>query len=131
VPASPAASPSPAGGGAGPAASGPKPEVKGASATALEPVDRARQVGSTGFLTPIDLELELAEPIRTQDELNELVDGLLALEGVANVRSDGRHVSIRYDTGTVLPDRIRDRLQELGHPATSGAEVQNPGDAAD
>lgn len=101
------------------------------SAVALPTVERSRASGSAGFLTPVELELEFAEPISSAEELNEVAEGLLQLSGIASVHADGTRVSVRYDTTAVLPARIRDRLRELGHPAKAGTEVQNPGDAAD
>lgn len=100
-------------------------------AAALPTVESERPSGSASFLTPVDLDLELAQPITTTDELRKLVKGLQDLNGVASVRSDGTHVSLRYDSGMLLPARIRDRLEELGHSAKGGTEVQSPGDTSD
>ena len=101
------------------------------AATPLPTVERSQPSSSASFLTPIELELELAEPIMTSAELQRLVDGVQELNGVAHVSSDGLHLSVRYDSALVLPARIRDRLAELGHPARAGTEIQNPGDTAD
>ena len=110
-----------------------KPTVAPAkpAAAALPTVERSQPSSSASFLTPIELELELAEPITTSAELQRLVDGVQELNGIARVSSDGLHLSVRYDSALVLPARIRDRLAELGHPARAGTEIQNPGDTAD
>jgi hypothetical protein len=97
----------------------------------LPTVERARPSGSASFLTAVELELELVTPITSSDELQKTADGLQELNGVVRVASDGGHISVRYDSGLVLPGRIRDRLNELGHPARAGTEIQNPGDTAD
>jgi hypothetical protein len=121
-----------AGPGAG-ATTAAKPSSPGPSspAAALPIVERSRAGGAAGFLTPVEVELELADPLTSSDELQNLLDGVLELNGIASVRGDGIHVTVRYDSQLVLPARIRDRLRELGHPAKTGTEVQNPGDAAD
>ena len=72
-----------------------------------------------------------AAAARRRPDLQKLVDGLTELNGITHVTSDGAHVSFEYDSTQVLPARIRDRLEELGHPAKPGTEVQNPGDTAD
>jgi hypothetical protein len=97
----------------------------------LPTVERSRPSQSASFLTPIDLELELEAPITSTAELQRLVEGLLVLNGVTRASSDGVHLSVQYDSALVLPARIRDRLDELGHPAVGGTEIQNPGDTAD
>jgi hypothetical protein len=94
-------------------------------------VERSRPSASAAFLTPAELDLEFAEPIADADELRRVVDGMIELNGIAHVSSDGVHISLEYDSGLVLPARIRDRLQELRHPATAGTEIQSPGDTAD
>jgi hypothetical protein len=94
-------------------------------------VERSRPPSSAAFLTPAELDLELAQPLSSRDDLQKLVDGLSELNGITHVTSDGNHVSFEYDSTQVLPARIRDRLDELGHPGKAGTEVQNPGDTAD
>jgi hypothetical protein len=84
-----------------------------------------------GFLTQVELALELEQAVTDPAELRRFVDGVQELTGIASVRSDGSHIEVRYDSTRVLPARIRDRLRELGHPARAGTNVQNPGDAAD
>jgi hypothetical protein len=98
---------------------------------ALPTVETIAAQRGPGFLTPVELELELQQPLTDLAELHRLVDGMQALDGIATVRSDGLSVHLRYDSTRVLPARIRERLSELGHPARSGTEVQNPGEAAD
>jgi hypothetical protein len=100
-------------------------------AAPLPSVERSRPSTSASFLTPIDLELELEQAISSGSELQRVVEGVMDLNGVVHVASDGGHISVRYDSVMVLPTRIRDRLEELGHPAKAGVEIQNPGDTAD
>jgi hypothetical protein len=97
----------------------------------LPTVETTAAARGPGFLTPVELDLELQQPITDSVELRTLVDGVQQLDGVASVRSDGVHILVRYDSTRVLPARLRDRLRELGHPARAGTDVQNPGDAAD
>lgn len=99
--------------------------------TGLPTVETSAAVRGPGFLTPVELDLELQQPVTDATDLKTLVDGVQQLDGVATVRSDGVHILVRYDSTRVLPARLRDRLRELGHPARAGTEVQNPGDAAD
>jgi hypothetical protein len=94
-------------------------------------VETTAAVRGPGFLTPVELELELEQPLSDVAELRTLVEGVQQLDGVAAVRSDGVSILVRYDSTRVLPARLRDRLRELGHPARPGTDVQNPGDAAD
>jgi hypothetical protein len=94
-------------------------------------VQRSRSSGDPSFLTPIDLELQFAEPVQSAEELTRVVEGVLSLGGVSSVRSDGNHIVVVYDSQRVLPERIRVRLLELDHPAVAGTEVQIPGVAAD
>src|SRR5262249_26053813 len=101
------------------------------SAVALPTLESAAVTGGPGFLTPIELNLEFAQPLSSVEDLRKVVAGLQSLDGVAYVHSDGIHIAVRYDTTMVLPDRIRSRLRELGFPAKAGTDVQNPGDAAD
>jgi hypothetical protein len=106
-------------------------EGKPSAAQSLPTVERSRPPSSTAFLTPAELDLELAQPITSADDLRALVDGLAELNGITHVTSDGVHLSFEYDSTQVLPARIRARLEELGHPARAGTEIQNPGDTAD
>jgi hypothetical protein len=101
------------------------------SAVVLPTVESTAATGGPGFLTPIELNLEFAQPVTSVEDLRSVVTGLQSLDGVAYVHSDGVHIAVRYDTTMVLPDRIRSRLRELGFPAKPGTDVQNPGDAAD
>jgi hypothetical protein len=98
---------------------------------ALPTIESTAVTGGPGFLTPIEINLEFAQPVTNVADLRKVVDGVQGLEGVAYVHSDGVHIAVRYDTTMVLPDRIRSRLRELGFPAKAGTDVQNPGDAAD
>jgi len=100
-------------------------------AAALPTVATSAPSLGPGFLTPVELELEFQQPLTTQDDLRQLVDGVQQLNGIAAVESNGVRIRVRYDSTRVLPARIRDRLRELGHPARAGTDVQNPGDAAD
>jgi hypothetical protein len=104
-----------------------KPSV----AQLLPTVERSKPPSSAAFLTPADLELELQEPITSADQLRDVVDGMAELNGITHVASDGVHLSFEYDSNQVLPARIRNRLEELGHPAKPGTEIQNPGETAD
>ena len=115
---------------AGAAADGDRAAAKRAP-TGLPTVETSAAVRGPGFLTPVELDLELQQPVTDATDLKTLVDGVQQLDGVATVRSDGVHILVRYDSTRVLPARFRDRLRELGHPARAGTEVQNPGDAAD
>jgi hypothetical protein len=139
---SPAASPSPIAAESPTTASAAKPTTAPAAkptsapasapkASALPTVERSRTTNDPSFLTRIDLDLEFEQQITSSAELERVVDGILGLEGVVYARADEKHLSLRFDSQRVLPDRIRDRLRELGHPATAGVDVQNPGDAAD
>jgi hypothetical protein len=101
------------------------------AAPGLATVETTAAVRGPGFLTPVELDLELEQPVTDAVDLKTLVEGVQQLDGVATVRSDGVHIVVRYDSTRVLPARLRDRLRELGHPARAGTEVQNPGDAAD
>jgi hypothetical protein len=101
------------------------------SAATLPVVESTAIVRGAGFLTPVELELELMQPITDAGALRQLVEGVQQLAGIASVRSDGVRIQVRYDSTQVLPARIRARLTELGHPARGGTDVQNPGDAAD
>jgi hypothetical protein len=102
-----------------------------ANAQALPTVATQADQRGPGFLTPVELELILQQPIGDASELRRLVDGVQSLDGIASVRGDGQRVVVRYDSTRVLPARIRQQLTALGHPARPGTEVQNPGDAAD
>jgi hypothetical protein len=75
-------------------------------------------------------DFEFASPITTEAELRRVVDGMLALTGVAEVETDGAHIRVMYDTARVLPPRMRAHLEELGHPAKEGSEVPS-GDSSD
>jgi len=122
-------SPSPVAAQSPAATAPPKPATE--VAKTLPTVEASRPSTSASFLTAIDLELEFAEPIANPDELRRVVQGMLELNGVVHVSSDGVHISLRYDSGMVLPARMREQLQELGHPARAGTEIQSPGDTAD
>jgi hypothetical protein len=107
------------------------PTGTSSNAQTLPTVEAIAAHRGAGFLTPIELDLELQQPLTDPAELRRLVDGVLALDGIASVHSDGVSIALRYDSTRVLPARIRQRLAELGHPAKAGTVVQNPGDAAD
>ena len=97
----------------------------------LPTVETSADARGPGFLTPVEIDLPLAQPITDGAVLSQLVNDVQQLDGVASVRSDGLRIQVRYDSTRLIPSRIRDRLRELGHPANSGTDVQNPGDAAD
>jgi hypothetical protein len=101
------------------------------AAAALPTVETSAPALGPAFLTPVELELELQQPLTDPEQLRLLVEGVQELNGIASVRSDGVRIRMHYDSTRVLPARIRERLRELGHPAKAGTEVQNPGDAAD
>ena len=113
---------------------GPAPTVAAGSSakTNLPTVHATSSVPrDPNFMSEVWAEFQLATPITSEADLRRLVDGLLDLTGVAEVESDGAHLRIMYDTARLQPPRMRERLQELGHPATAGAEVPGPGDASD
>jgi hypothetical protein len=97
----------------------------------LPTVETSAGARGAGFLTPVEIDLPLMQPITDSAALSQLVNDVQQLDGVASVRSDGLRIQVRYDSTRVIPSRIRDRLRELGHPASGGTDVQNPGDAAD
>jgi hypothetical protein len=101
------------------------------AAGALPAVESDNPVQDPGFLTPIETQFELSEPVASPDALRALVDGVQRLSGVAAVKSDGIHVLVQYDTARIQLPQLRQRLSELGHAPAPGTEVSPPGDAAD
>jgi copper chaperone CopZ len=101
------------------------------TAQALPTVATSASASDPGFLRAVELDLDLQQPLTDQVSLKQFVEGIQQLDGVTAVQSDGVRVIVNYDSQRVLPQRIRDRLRELGHPARAGTDVQNPGDAAD
>jgi hypothetical protein len=97
------------------------PEVHATSSVPRDP----------GFMSEVWIDFEFATPITSEVELQRVVNGMVDLTGVAEAKSDGAHISIMYDTARVQGPRMRERLEELGHPASEGSEVPAPGDTSD
>jgi hypothetical protein len=97
---------------------------------ALPAVETRNQAQDAGFLTPVEITFQFAQPIRAADVLRTLVDAVQALPGVAAVKSDGVHMIVQYDTARVQPAQIRQRLDELGYAFAPGTDVP-AGDSSD
>jgi hypothetical protein len=98
---------------------------------ALPALETRNQSQDPGFISPVQVTFQFAQPIASAEVLRTIVDGVQAMTGVAAVKSDGVHMIVQYDTARVQPAQIRERLEELGYTLAPGGDVPDAGDSSD
>jgi copper chaperone CopZ len=98
---------------------------------ALAVIETRNQAQDPGFLTPMEITFQFAQPIGAEADLRRIVDAVQAVPGVAAVKSDGVNMIVQYDSARLEPAQIRQLLDQLGFAFAPGTDVPDAGDSRD